>query len=91
MKEYIEREFINNLLNHGLAHSNGAENYAYRAIKREVDAEPSVEVVKVIHAYWKPMLRYPDEYICSECGELWNNFMTPYCHECGAKMDGGKV
>ena len=87
MEEYIKRKSINSLLDLCLAHSNGAEHYAYSVVKRELDAEPSYEVAEVRHAYWKPMLRYPTEYVCSECGELWNNFHTPYCHECGAKMD----
>ena len=49
---------------------------------------PSIEAEPVRHAYWKPLKVYPDEFVCSWCGELWNDVKTPYCHECGAKMDG---
>jgi hypothetical protein len=91
MKEYIEREFIDNLLQKHLDDWWGPEYYATSIIKDEIDDIPSAEVTEVRHAYWKPMKAHPGEYVCSECGELWNNFLTPYCHECGAKMDGGKV
>ena len=87
MEEYIKRKSVNEILDICLAHSNGAEHYAYSVVQREINAEPSCDVVKVKHAYWRQLMRYPTEYICSECGELWNNFKTPYCHECGARMD----
>lgn len=50
------------------------------------DEKPE-EYEKVVHAYWKPMKAYPREYVCSNCGELWNDIKTRYCHECGARMD----
>ena len=50
------------------------------------DEKPE-ELKKVIHAHWEPLRAYPSEYICSYCGELWKEEKTPYCHECGAKMD----
>lgn len=88
MKEYIEREFINNLLQKHLDDWCGPEYYTTSIIQDEIDEAPNSDVTEVKHAYWKPMSAYPTEYVCSECGELWNNFKTPYCHECGAKMDG---
>jgi hypothetical protein len=91
MKEYIEREYLENMVYYHLCKSNGAEHYAYGVIRGELRTAPVADVIEVKHAYWKPMRAYPSEYMCSECGELWNGFMTPYCHECGAKMDGGKV
>lgn len=46
-----------------------------------------VETKKVVHAYWKPLKRYPDERICSNCGELAIKLNTKFCPECGATMD----
>lgn len=57
------------------------------AADRETMNNEHGEFEKVVHAYWKPLKVYPDEFVCSNCGELWNNIRTPYCHECGAKMD----
>ena len=90
MEEYIKREYLEDIVDYHLSHSNGAEHYAFGIIRGEVRIAPSADVVKVKHAYWKPMSGYPTEYVCSECGELWNNFKTPYCHECGARMDGDR-
>lgn len=91
MKEYIEREYLEDMVDYHLCKSNGAEHYAYGIIRGELRTAPNSDVAEVKHAYWKQLKAYPSEYICSECGELWNNFKTPYCHECGAKMDGGKT
>ena len=44
---------------------------------------------KVKHGYWIDL--NIAEWQCSECNyrvERWNN--TPYCPDCGTKMDGGK-
>ena len=48
---------------------------------------PIAEVEEVKHGYWIDL--NIAEWQCSECKyrvERWNN--TPYCPECGVKMDG---
>ena len=52
----------------------------------EKDEKPE-ELKKVIHAHWEPLKVYPDEFVCSYCGELWKDEKTKFCHECGAVMD----
>ena len=55
-----------------------------------INDQPTADVVEVKHAYWIDL--NIAEWQCSECKyrvERWNN--TPYCPECGAKMDGGKA
>lgn len=50
------------------------------------DEKPE-EYKKVVHAHWEPLKAYPSEFYCSYCGEMWKDEKTPYCHECGARMD----
>lgn len=59
-----------------------------------VNAIPSTDVVPMIHGNWKGYFPY-----CSVCGEEalsrdngtlhGSYFLTDYCPNCGAKMDGG--
>ena len=58
-----------------------------KAMVNDDDIPQIKDMVPVIHAYWKPLKPYSTEYQCSYCGDLWNDIKTPYCHECGAKMD----
>lgn len=59
-----------------------------------------VDAVEVVHGRWVPLEYdgfadgYPvwDLWECSECGEEHSgdeDTLTPYCPNCGAKMDGG--
>ena len=57
------------------------------ASEKDRVGESTKEYKKVIHAHWEPLKVYPDEYCCSNCGVLWNDEKTPYCHDCGAIMD----
>lgn len=58
-----------------------------RNVYNDDQEDDVVETKEVIHGYWRPMRAYPDEYVCSECGALWNDEKTKFCHECGATMD----
>ena len=61
---------------------------------------PTVDAVEVVHGRWIP-LEYDgyadgnpvwDLWECSECQEEHSgdeDTLTPYCPNCGAKMDGG--
>ena len=65
-----------------------------------VYAAPTVDAVEVVHGRWIP-LEYDgyadgnpvwDLWECSECQEEHSgdeDTLTPYCPQCGAKMDGG--
>ena len=49
---------------------------------------PTVDAVEVVHGRW--LQDEPATVLCSECNyraNAYNN--TPYCPNCGAKMDGG--
>ena len=84
MAEYIEREMVLNIL----ASKNAPwDGYQKVADLRIADVQP------VVHGYWK----YETDYclVCSECGNpaeingITGEFMeSPYCNECGARMDG---
>ena len=57
------------------------------AHKVVVDA-PTADVVPVVHAHWnKRGEEWAFPYDCSNCGH-GSNKRYPYCHICGAKMDG---
>lgn len=58
-----------------------------KAMVNDDDIPQIKDMVPVIHAYWKQYTIAPSEYFCSYCGEMWNDVKTPYCHDCGAKMD----
>lgn len=104
MKEYIERELVNDLLNSYLDKWWGPEYYATSIIKDEIDEAPSADVVEVKHGHWintSPYIASNGNYCkaqeCSVCHALFVSpgntpyANHPYCCECGAKMDGGKV
>lgn len=70
----------------------------YDKLKSIVEKQPTVEAVPVVHGRWVP-LEYDsyadgnpvwDLWECSECGEEHSgdeDTLTPYCPNCGAKMD----
>ena len=65
----------------------------------DIDESPTVDAVEVVHGRWIP-LEYDgfadgnpvwDLWECSECREEHSgdeDTLTPYCPNCGAKMDG---
>jgi hypothetical protein len=104
MKEYIEREYLENMVYYHLCKSNGAEHYAYGVIMGELRTAPSADVTEVVHGYWidtPPYHALNGSYNkAQECSVCHAFFVSPgntpysnhpYCCECGAKMDGGKV
>ncbi len=56
------------------------------------DDFPTIEVEPVKHGKWKKIQNFAQ---CSECKHEVNwgskDFLSPYCPNCGAKMDGGKT
>ena len=71
----------------------------YAEVLDVVEEAPTVEAVEVVHGRWIP-LEYDgyadgnpvwDLWECSECQEEHSgdeDTLTPYCPNCGAKMDG---
>ena len=59
-------------------------------IQQAVDEQPTID--PVVHGEWLRADDWTDQ--CSICGD-WNEIdienRTPYCANCGAKMDGGKA
>ena len=87
MSKYIASEYLENLVDYYLGHSNGAEHYAFGVMRGELRVAPAADVVEVKHSYW----RIVDEHRidCPECCFNRVNIKMPlnYCPNCGAKMD----
>ena len=76
---------------------NGENEYVYdtNAVLASIDAQPTVDAVEVVHGRWvekqEPITWCEDDveifYECSVCG-CQNFGESPYCPNCGAKMDG---
>ena len=65
------------------------------AIRSAIDAAPTLDDKPVVHAHWKmKIVKSGYWYECSNCGSHWTINgetheceQTPYCYNCGAKMD----
>lgn len=84
MSKFLSRE----LLDESKKGAEGAMN--------ELDYVPAADVAPVVHGEWIVNPKREYDYICSVCGgdapeDRWRNnaILTPYCPNCGAKMDGG--
>lgn len=97
MKEYVEREYLENMVDYYLGHSNGAEHYAYGIIRGEVRCAPAANVSEVKYGTWlkgwcdNNMIGHEYEE-CSVCGcsmldtnQFWD---SKFCPNCGASMNG---
>lgn len=68
-----------------------------RSIKRLINNVPTADVVEVVHGEWElagEQFHIEKVYLCTACRnyEAWGEYeKTPYCPNCGAKMDGKKV
>ena len=98
MAEYIDREALLVLLGKLFMeppHQHDGENYycGIAIARQEIEEIPTADVVEVRHGYW-------DDCECSVCGKMHPSLYldeweleyrikeTPYCPNCGAKMDG---
>mgnify|MGYP006983179769 CR=1 FL=1 len=85
MSEYIERS----ALLQSLKSSGVASDFALYKISNF----PAADVAPVVHAYWKRVDKDDGGHdtVCSHCSTPIVTYLeTPYCHNCGAKMDGGR-
>lgn len=86
MQEYIERKYLEDVVDYYLNDSNGAEHYAYGIIKDEVESAPAADVVKVVRGRWEYWAGHLAK--CSVCGYEYTDLLEcdNYCGNCGAKM-----
>ena len=95
MKEYISKDYINNLLEYHLDNWWGPEYYACSVIQYEIDCAPDAEIVNVKYGQWikhwcgNNMIGHEYEE-CSVCGcsmmdtnQFWD---SKFCPNCGTKM-----
>lgn len=63
----------------------------YELVQQLIDAQPTIGPVK--HGHWIDTGRADyylnKEYRCSCCNSV-DYMLSPYCYNCGAKMDGDK-
>ena len=66
--------------------------YPHKTLKMELDAQPTVDAVEVVHGRWIEFGSHDSVEKCSECGTVFHYptvYKFNYCPNCGAKMDGG--
>lgn len=77
------------------ANKKPAENFVsviqYHTVKEMVNSSPTVDAVEVVHGRWEKHGKH--DWRCSVCkaGVPYSYTGHKYCHNCGAKMDGGDV
>lgn len=87
MNEYINKEYIRNIIQKHWDDSCGAECYAYSVVLDDINEAPITEVK---HGRWY-LADDGDGVVCSECGEDFCNVYLEvdrfkYCPNCGAHM-----
>ena len=96
MAEYVEREALLKKFTDAESQDNkavGIGEFLFAVIRGIIENQPTADVVEVRHGYW-------DDCECSVCGKMHPSLYldeweleyrikeTPYCPNCGAKMDG---
>lgn len=95
MAEYIEREALRKILeNWRDAHADVDDEQGCGLLEDviwEVDAQPAADVAPVVHGRWVTHYRsgttVAEGYV-STCCDMWAERKSPYCPQCGARMDG---
>lgn len=96
MKEYIEREAVEEMLESAQTISDG-EYCGYCTEDINLSSIPAADVVEVRHGRWVPkdnesvskrnrLIKY-EVYSCSICGRSNGRIRKKYCPNCGARMD----
>ena len=69
----------------------GENEYVYdtNAMLDSIDAQPTIEAVPVVHGRWEKHGKH--DWWCTACkiGVPYSFTGFNYCHNCGARMDGG--
>ena len=79
---------------YGRGYVYGSDREKYDAWEEIIDALeniPSADVAPVVHGVWVCVNKIDpiSGYRCSKCRRRVGFDLTPYCPNCGAKMDGG--
>lgn len=71
----------------------GGVDYGFgmKNIKELINSIPAADVTPVVHGVWVCVNKIDpiSGYRCSKCRRRVGFDLTPYCPNCGAKMDGG--
>lgn len=93
MDEYIKREAVIDRLKRNLDACNPGSfsELCYRDAIETVKCFPAADVAPVVHGLWVCVNKIDpiSGYRCSKCRHIVGFDLTPYCPNCGAKMDGG--
>ena len=104
MADYVDRDLLLKVLIHRVKGNEDncivlGTNNTLAILEEWVRSVSAVDAVEVVHGRWRP-LEYDgyadgnpvwDLWECSECQEEHSgdeDSLTPYCPNCGAKMDG---
>lgn len=92
MAEYIDRAVCLSILRAkaNMAVLMGAAPYFEKAAQM-LEKLPAADVAPVVHGVWVCVNKIDpiSGYRCSKCRRRVGFDLTPYCPNCGAKMDGG--
>ena len=96
MDEYIEREVATNVVCNILWKMN---DLSTSVMAKALNSIPAADVAPVRHGRWVQVIvhiEFEDGFVdrveeyCSACHEPNERRCTYFCHNCGAKMDGGE-
>lgn len=92
MAEYIDRAAaVKSLLRMRRPENSVAQNRMLSIIQMDMLKLPAADVAPVVHGVWVCVNKIDpiSGYRCSKCRRRVGFDLTPYCPNCGAKMDGG--
>lgn len=92
MAEYIDRAAaVKSVLRMRRPENSVAQNRMLSIIQMDMLKLPAADVVPVVHGVWVCVNKIDpiSGYRCSKCRRRVGFDLTPYCPNCGAKMDGG--
>lgn len=90
MAEYIEREAAKDAVSE-VYYDTPDVNLSAEKFEAAINAIPAADVAPVVHGVWVCVNKIDpiSGYRCSKCRRRVGFDLTPYCPNCGAKMDGG--
>lgn len=92
MAEYIKRAAaVKSVLRMRRPENSVAQNRMLSIIQMDMLKLPTADVAPVVHGVWACVNKIDpiSGYRCSKCRHIVGFDLTPYCPNCGAKMDGG--
>ena len=92
MAEYIELGAAINLIRtEGVYGEGHSDEERENDVISMLESLPSADVVEVVHGRWTKFYKSGNkvnEGWVSSCCDMWNERKSPYCPNCGARMDG---